>query len=253
MQSQPPVSNPWFDKDRSETDVNRTPDVLKNGFNISNPALGISVYNNAIPAEQSQAAIDTLEAKLSGALSMYGVGWSGARVTNSDEADTTARNALDFKIGSTTLGPRNQFNEELYDMHEGLFQIAQKCMDEYGERWGVGIRFFESFNFVKYDGPGTHFKIHVDHGPTYVSTISMVMYLNDDYEGGEIFFPRFNLTIKPKKGDIVIFPSTYIYEHSSLDMVSGVKYAVVVMTDYNDRNRLNQRVNQTIQTYELNY
>jgi hypothetical protein len=65
-----------------------------------------------------------------------------------------------------------------------------------------------------------------------------IIYLNDDYEGGELYFPRFDLTIKPKQGDVLVFPSTYIYEHASLPMKSGTKYSVVVMTDYNDRGGL---------------
>jgi hypothetical protein len=65
-----------------------------------------------------------------------------------------------------------------------------------------------------------------------------VAYVNDDYEGGELYFPRFNLTLKPKKGDVMVFPSTYIYEHASNNMISGTKYAIVIMTDYNDRGGL---------------
>jgi hypothetical protein len=36
----------------------------------------------------------------------------------------------------------------------------------------------------------------------------------------------------------MVFPSTYIYEHASNDMISGTKYAIVIMTDYNDRGGL---------------
>lgn len=78
-------------------------------------------------------------------------------------------------------------------------------------------------------------------------------YLNDNYEGGELWFPRFDLTIKPQAGDIVVFPSTYIYEHASQDMISGTKYSVVIMSDYNDRDSVNQRVSQTVQEYDLKY
>ena len=61
-----------------------------------------------------------------------------------------------------------------------------------------------------------------------------LFYLNDDYEGGEIEFPRLDGYVhKPKVGDIAIFPSNYIYEHASLPIKSGIKYCVVVMTDIN--------------------
>jgi hypothetical protein len=218
---------------------------------VSNPALGVNVYSGAITKEEGKNYIDALEKNLS---SGGRYRWNGAQVTSSSEVDLQARNAQDFKISSTGLGPRNEQNVELYDVHESVFQAVKQCVDDYGHYWGVGIASYEAFNFVKYDGPGTHFKIHADHGPTYVCTISVVVYLNDDYEGGEIWFPRMNsLSIKPKAGDIVVFPSTYIYEHASQDMISGVKYSVVIMTDYNDRDDVNHKVSPIIQDYKLKY
>lgn len=228
--------NDWLTKDRSETAYNRMPDTqTRNGITVSNPALGIRVYNNAMSDQLCTEIIETLESSLNGSTMFK---WQGAMVTESDGVLSDARNCLDFKINSNAFGPRNETNAPLYDIHEDAFQSIRPCADEYGSYWGVGIGYYEAFNFVKYDGPGTHFKIHADHGPAYVSTISIVAYLNEDYEGGEIYFPRFDLTIKPKRGDVVIFPSTYIYEHASQDMISGTKYCIVIMTDYNDRGGL---------------
>lgn len=243
--------NDWFTKDRSETSSNRLPTRRLGDVEIANPALGINVYSNAITKANCDKYIEVLESTLSGPGPFD---WSQARVVSSDSADFSARNARDFKIKKNALGPRNNDTADLYDMHEEIFQAVRSCVDDYGRLWGVGIQSYEAFNFVKYEGAGTHFKIHADHGPTYVTTISIVVYLNDDYVGGEIWFPRMdNLSIKPKAGDIVVFPSTYIYEHASQDMISGTKYAVVIMSDYNDRDNVNQRVPQTVQEYELKY
>lgn len=228
--------NDWLTKDRSETDSNRMPSrVTPGGIVVSNPALGINVYNNAISEPLCDYIIQTLENNLNGQTKYS---WQPATVTEADEALEEARKCLDFKVSSNNLGPRGEQNANLYDMHELAFKAIKPNVDDYGRYWGVGVNFFEAFNFVKYDGAGTHFKIHADHGPAYVTTVSVVAYINDDYEGGEIYFPRFNLTIKPKKGDIVVFPSTYIYEHASNDMISGTKYSIVIMTDYNDRGGL---------------
>lgn len=38
--------------------------------------------------------------------------------------------------------------------------------------------------------------------------LTFLIYLNDDYDGGETYFPKLNKTIKPKKGKLVIFKST---------------------------------------------
>jgi len=42
---------------------------------------------------------------------------------------------------------------------------------------------------------------------------SAILYLNDDYEGGETYFPKLGITIEPKKGKLVMFPSHIGYVH----------------------------------------
>lgn len=240
----------WFTKDRSETTHNRMSDRTFNGATVINPALGINIYRGALTKELCSQIINTLEENLKPGNTYT---WNGAYVTTSEEVDLESRNAKDFKFNSTGLGPVTEENKDLYSIHSKIFNKVRPCVDDYGNYWGVGIRSYEAFNFVKYEGAGTHFKIHADHGPTYVTTVSIVVYLNDDYLGGELWFPRFNLTIKPQAGDIVVFPSTYIYEHASQDMIEGTKYSVVIMSDYNDRDGVNQKVSQTIQEYQLKY
>lgn len=57
--------------------------------------------------------------------------------------------------------------------------------------------------------------------------ISIVGYLNQDFLGGETFFDRQNLKVNPKKGFILIFPSSWTHPHQSLPVTEGVKYAFV--------------------------
>ena len=55
-------------------------------------------------------------------------------------------------------------------------------------------------------------------------TISVVFYLNDNYEGGELHFREQGVTIKPSSGDIVIFPSKVPFFHESKPVTYGTKY-----------------------------
>jgi hypothetical protein len=48
--------------------------------------------------------------------------------------------------------------------------------------------------------------------PQDTAKIASLIYLNDDYEGGEIGFPDYDIKISPKPGDLVIFPYFYIHE-----------------------------------------
>lgn len=89
-------------------------------------------------------------------------------------------------------------------------------------------------SFSKYD-IGAEMGLHTDSDPRgedgykennsiYMPTISVLLYLNDNYQGGELYFKEFNLTVKPLAGSIVIFPSLPPYYHASLPLISGVKY-----------------------------
>ena len=42
--------------------------------------------------------------------------------------------------------------------------------------------------------------------------IGTLIYLNDDYEGGELVFNDYDMIIKPEPGDLVIFPNHYMHE-----------------------------------------
>lgn len=61
-------------------------------------------------------------------------------------------------------------------------------------------------------------------GKFYQYNITSLSYLTDDYLGGEIDFPEFNLTIKPKPGDMLLFPSRY--KHRILTLESGHRYTM---------------------------
>ncbi len=225
--------NPWFTKDRSETALNRVAAKnIDNGIVVENPGLGLNVYRNVFSLEDSKRYINILESNLSGNKKYR---WSEAQVTNSSTPIKKARDCVDFRFKQENLGPRDEHNAELIDLHQEIYEKLKYCVDDYAKYWGINVVYYEAFNFVKYEGEGKHFNIHADHGPAYNATVSAVIYINDDYEGGEIQFPRLDgYTLTPKVGDIAVFPSNYIYEHASLPMRSGTKYCVVIMTDINE-------------------
>jgi hypothetical protein len=226
-------SNYWFTKDRSETASNRLPiRQLDKDISVENLGLGLNIYHNTFSLDDANRYIDKLESNL-GNNGKYK--WSEAQVTNSTTPIKKARDCVDFKYKQENLGPRDEHNEELIDLHQEIYEKLKLCIDDYARYWGINVVYYEAFNFVKYEGEGTHFNIHADHGPAYNCTVSAVIYINDDYEGGDLKFPRLdNIVYKPRVGDIAVFPSNYIYEHASLPMKSGTKYCVVVMTDINE-------------------
>ena len=55
---------------------------------------------------------------------------------------------------------------------------------------------------------------------------SLLLYLNDGYEGGSLQFPNFKWAIQPKRGMLVSFPSDHRYLHGAAPLISGTRIAV---------------------------
>lgn len=59
---------------------------------------------------------------------------------------------------------------------------------------------------------------------------SSVIYLNDEYEGGEIYFPKQDFIIKPEKYSAIFFPGNdYDYIHGVKEITAGKRYTALYM------------------------
>jgi len=87
---------------------------------------------------------------------------------------------------------------------------------------------------------GGHYKPHIDGEGLWTNPdksvvwkksvdrdLSVVLYLNDDFEGGEFVFPDLHIHIKPKPGMLIAFPSTHHYKHGVMPVTKGTRYAIV--------------------------
>lgn len=62
-------------------------------------------------------------------------------------------------------------------------------------------------------------------GGFYRNNLSVICYLTDDYDGGEIFLPDYDLNIKPEAGEAVMFPGRY--KHGVRKITRGDRYTLV--------------------------
>jgi predicted 2-oxoglutarate/Fe(II)-dependent dioxygenase YbiX len=103
----------------------------------------------------------------------------------------------------------------------------------------VEVRDREPSQILHY-GVGGHYIPHVDAETLYKDDLgldlwektldrdlSVVYFLNDDFSGGELFFPQLDLLIKPEAGTLVCFPSDHNYIHGVNPVTSGHRYTVV--------------------------
>lgn len=110
----------------------------------------------------------------------------------------------------------------IYNTLKSALTIAGK---DYANRFNIEYSEPAPISISKYQ-IGADMGPHVDyHGePNIEPLMSAVTYLNDDLEGGELKFPEQGVTIKPKAGSIIVFPSVEPFYHQSLPVISGVKY-----------------------------
>lgn len=104
-------------------------------------------------------------------------------------------------------------------VYQCLYDYCLKTGNEFG--WVPEYYTINRYNAGSYMGP------HVDSTDRTAiksPTISIVVYLNNDYEGGELSFPKQNITIKPEAASMVIFPSYPPYYHDPKPVTSGDKY-----------------------------
>lgn len=68
--------------------------------------------------------------------------------------------------------------------------------------------------------------------------LGILVYLNDDFEEGETFFPLFNVKVKPKRGRALCFPPSWDYVHSGIPprppATTDAKYFIMFHTVYLD-------------------
>lgn len=113
----------------------------------------------------------------------------------------------------------NQFTRQF---HENMTPFLEK----YKELYAAQTNDFENPQLLRYK-ENQMFHDHIDDHPFFTRRISLTFYINDDYEGGDIEFSRFDLRIKAKANQMLMFPSNYVYNHRVYPVVSGTRYVVI--------------------------
>lgn len=81
--------------------------------------------------------------------------------------------------------------------------------------------------------PGASGPEHTDVWP-----LASLLYLNDDYEGGELYFPNQGFEISPKKNSLYIFEGGGDHRHGVKKILGGNRYVLVAFWEYENREDL---------------
>ena len=140
--------------------------------------------------------------------------------------------------GKTNTDVRNTLWYNITDeIHHNLEQAVATCFGQHvAPRYNCQFKSYEPVQFLGYP-PGGHYKGHNDGEHFNMETrqwerimnrdVSFLFYLNDQYGGGELEFYDLGLTIKPKKGMMIAFPSYKEFAHKVHPVTWGHRYSLV--------------------------
>lgn len=137
--------------------------------------------------------------------------------------DTNVRNVKGYSLNFNT--PTNIFYwnlvkkeiERLYTYYKIKFPL-------------MASNTINQIDLLKYQ-PGGKYEAHIDHYSDTPRHLSVIMNLNDDYEGGDLIFTdqkdKEIKKLKLSKRSIVFFPSNFMYPHSIEPITKGTRYSIV--------------------------
>jgi len=111
-----------------------------------------------------------------------------------------------------------------------LFKYISEACRKYGNRFPrFQITNDSGYEILRYT-PGGRYDFHTDQHSTFNREATVIVNLNDDYTGGRLCHIQNEYNIKMGKGDIIIFPSNFMFPHRITPILSGTRYSVVTWT-----------------------
>lgn len=113
-----------------------------------------------------------------------------------------------------------------------VFGREVKPNTSHAQKWEVGGFASPHSDNSDFEGNPTAFEIN-----KYVA----ILYLNDDYEGGELYFPDHDISFKPNSGSLYTFPGGAENIHGVSEITNGTRYTMLAFWDFADAEYSEER------------
>lgn len=138
---------------------------------------------------------------------------------------------LDFKVAKQSIVP---FETPMFELMSKICNMSYQELLKKVPNAPINGIYFRDFTIRIYEKDSGIFKPHVDQhaGATVTRLFTIIVYLNDVYEGGETEFPTYNKKINPKKGKVLMFPCNFLYLHQGNVPISNDKYIATSFVNF---------------------
>ena len=160
-----------------------------------------------------------------------------ANVSNFNEAKigSDEENKTDFNIRRTFTLPLSNLNNSISNVH--WFNFLHFHFNKNLKQYKIDANILDynykhifDIEILKYENTG-FYTWHTDHFAEIPRTMSCILLLNNDYEGGNLCFRNpdgygeWEVEVKPNR--MIIWPSNFLYPHTVKPVTKGKRYSVV--------------------------
>ncbi len=124
--------------------------------------------------------------------------------------------------------PENFFGliaKKFQEAVESIFGREVKPNTSHAQKWDVGGYASPHSDNSDFEGVPNSFQIN-----KYVG----ILYLNEDYDGGELYFTEHDISIKPSAYSFISFPGGVENIHGVSEITSGTRYTMVSFWDFKE-------------------
>jgi len=212
---------------------------------IENPLSYILIRPNVINPEGLQELITHIKSSPAEDLSVFDPDKTNATGQTSWIVDKQTRDTQIVSMGS------------LYPKIEDLFRNTVKHI--INPFYQVEVDSSEIPQVLSY-GIGGHYRPHIDGESIWMTPrgekiwkkstdrdLSIVFFLNNDFEGGDFVFPELKVRVRPEPGMMVCFPSNHHYSHGVEKITKGKRYSIVswaTVKGFPSMEEINQQLSQ---------
>lgn len=192
---------------------------------INNPLSKILIQPEVIDKSTAKYMLDYLKQQPNTDLSVF----------DPEHSNKTGKSefVVDKQVRDTQLVEMGELFDPIIDLYR---QIVKNVINPF---YDINVRDSELPQVLKYQ-VGGHYQPHADGQSLWKSPegdilwrkstdrdLSTVIFLNNDFEGGDFIFPDYRIRVRPEPGLLVCFPSTHEYLHGVEPVTKGIRYSIV--------------------------
>lgn len=121
-----------------------------------------------------------------------------------------------------SMGKADEIAHKIISACNSKYSNDNKFISKFSYLLNTSEKFCSNYIYRVYDKTD-YYDWHVDYSENKQFVVSLILYLNDDFEGGSTLFLTDKVKVRPKKGSVLCFPCDLRTIHKSTPIKSGTK------------------------------